>query len=197
MQPGTRSKARVCGHLWARCCSQMNNCVYILSFGLRAGCRDCCYAMTNGDESSQCCTARQATVVVPVQIIGCLLKRFSGWRELAPLGVTCLSVLGHGIRSSGASHAGQTKVSGRRSLPCSAKTQILRKFFSIAPSCGRTNTRPAHPKKRATKSWPFSWGLEHQDSCGGRWTGQSGAFPSDRRRTTRHHRSCQSHRWHG
>lgn len=37
-------------------------------------------------------------------------------------------------------------------------------------------------KKGATRSWPFSWGIEHQDSrcCG--WTRQFGTIPSHRRR---------------
>lgn len=53
---------RACGHLWLRGCSQKADCVYILSFGLKTGCRDCCYAMTNGNESSRCCTARQQSL---------------------------------------------------------------------------------------------------------------------------------------
>lgn len=77
----------------------------------------------------------------------------------------------------------------RHFSPSFAKMSTSRKCFSIAPLYGRTSTLPEPPKKRATKSWPFSWGPEHKDSCGSRWSGQSGALPSDRLRATRHPRS--------
>ena len=43
-------KTRVCGHLYLKYCSQMHNCVYILSFGLKTRCRDCYCAMTSSYE---------------------------------------------------------------------------------------------------------------------------------------------------
>jgi len=148
-------------------CSQTDNCVYILSFGLRTGCRDCYYATTNCCESNQCCTAKPGIVAVAGQTIACLSKQCSGWQEPGLRGVISRQALDHGIRCSDAFRVGRTKVSGRRFSPRSARTQTSRKCFSTVRLCGRTSTQPAHPKKRATKSWPFSWGLEYQDLCGG------------------------------
>ena len=61
----------------------MDNCVYILSFELETGCRDCCCAMTSGSGLNRCWTAKPGIAAGAEQTIDCLLKRYSGWREPA------------------------------------------------------------------------------------------------------------------
>lgn len=174
-------ETRVCGHIKARGCSQWLDCVYILSFGCATRCRDCSYVTTNGNELNPCCKARPEIEAEPVQITDCSLRQCSGWPEQARRGATCHPDSGRGTACSGASRAGRTKVSGRRCLLRCARRPTSRKCFSTVRLCEHTSIRPGPQKKRASRYWTFSWGLEHQDSRSGRWFGPSRPFPPDRR----------------
>ena len=164
-------------------CSQTVNCVYILSFGKTTGCRDCCCGMTNGGESKGCSKASLETGGGPGQTTGCLSKLFFGWRALEPRGEICHRHSVLGIPRSDASLVGLTKACGKPSLLAYPRMRILKRSFSTAQSSAPTSTPQVRQKKGTTRSWPFSWGIEYQDSCGSRWPWQPEPVHSYRRRT--------------
>ena len=170
--------ARACGHLMDPPCSQKAKCVHILSFGKKTGCQDCCCETTSGCELKDFSKASPETVVGQARTIACLLKRCSGWHGQARRGAIFRSLSGPGIPRSAVSRAGPTKAYGKPSSPDCPKTLISKRCFWTARLFVRTSTRQGLQKKGTTRYWPFSWGLEHQDSCGRRWAWQSGAIPS-------------------
>ena len=153
-------------------------------FWTKTGCLDCYYVMTNGYGLNRCSKGKQEIAAEPVLTIDSLLKRCCGSRALAFLGEIFHPSLVRGIVSSGASRAGLTKASGRRYLLRCQRMPISKKCSLIVRSSVHTSTLPALQKKGTTRYWPFSWGIEYQDSrCRG-WLGQPGTISSHRWRTT-------------
>lgn len=134
------------------------------------GCQDCCCEMTNGLESTGCSKPSLETVGEPARTTGWSSKRCCGWRVPPHRSETYRRHSVHEIPCSDASLADQTKGSGKPSLPAYPRMRISRRSFSTALSFAPTSTRQVR-RKRTTRSWLFSWGTEHQDSCCGRWLG--------------------------